>query len=353
MYLKHTINRYGFINSLKTLFACLLGFTLARVFHLNQPQWVLISILIVMAAQYRLGAAMIKGYARLIATIIGSALAAALLFLFSSHPTFILTILFICIGVFIYLASNSKDFAYSYTIGAVTMVVILVSNNPQISSAMDRAMEIILGVVIGILVSRFILPIHATKILHTNIASTLKRLKELYQLSIREEKTFNLRSVDTDLEENIIKNFTNQPTLLKEACIESITIRQNRFKYLVLLRLERRLLRSVYLLHFTLRVSLKHFGDILSMAEFKILHKQIIDFIADLSGLALDPNYQIQTPALNNTYNEIIAKLRTTFDQYSFENKNKIHAFIFCLGHVIRVLNRINKILLEIAQTKR
>jgi uncharacterized membrane protein YgaE (UPF0421/DUF939 family) len=343
-----TFNKYSFINSIKALFACCIGLFLVKIFNLAQPQWVLISIIIVMASQYRLGGAMLKGYARLFATAIGSCIAALIIFLFSDNVFVVYFLLFIFIGVFIYLASNSKDYSYSYALGAVTMVIIVVSNNPQIHSAFDRLFEIVLGVLVAILVSRFVLPIHAEKILHENISKTLELLKEIYRYSIREEKTFSIESEDQNLEEQIIQNLAAQPILLREASTESYHVRQNKFKYIIVLRLERRLLRSIYMLHLTLRVSINKFKAIVTIHEVKTLHKEIILTIQELAKQADYKKTNFPTTDLTKMYQEIISQIREVFDQYSFEDKNKIHAYLFCLGHTINLLVRLKKILVEI-----
>lgn len=345
-------NKYSFINSLKAILACCLGLLCVKLFNLSQPQWVLISIIIVMASQYRLGGAMLKGYARLFATAVGSSIAALIIFLFADNPVIVYLMLFTFIAIFIYLAANSKDYSYSYALGAVTMVIIVISNNPQLHNAFDRLFEIVLGVIIAILVSRFIFPIHAEKILHHNISETLELLKKVYCYSIREEKTFTLDAQEPNLEEQIIQNLAAQPVLLREACTETSHVRQNKFKYIIALRLERRLLRSIYMLHHTLRVSLPKFNAVLNLAEVKLLHKNIISTMDTLAKKINDRTISLPAYDLSKAYQEIIIKIRTIFDQYAFEDKNKIHAYLFCLGHVINLLNRMKKIIVEINGAK-
>lgn len=341
-------NKNSLINSLKTLLACVIGLAVIRLFNLAQPQWVLISIIIVMASQYRLGGAMLKGYARLFATAIGSSLAALIIFLFADIPILVYSLVFFFIGLFVYLANNSKEYAYSYALGAVTMVIIVISNNPQLHNAFDRLLEIVLGVLIAILVSRFVFPIHAAKILETNIAKTLKLLQEVYRFSIKEEKTFSIETEGPNLEEKIIENLASQPVLLKEACTESVHVQQNKFKYIIVLRLERRLLRSVYMLHLTLRVSLRKFRNVLNLAEIKKLHQDIITTLKILADLIQNKSTPASDIDLAKDYQNFVTQVRPVLDQYSFEDKNKIHAYLFCLGHVVTLLNRLQKIILEI-----
>lgn len=342
---KVSFTRYGLINSLKTTFACLLGLLITTLLQIRQPQWVLISTLIVMSSQYRLGGALQKGYARLFATVVGSCLASGILFLFVGHPLLLHLVLFIFIASFTYLATTSAENSYAYSLGAVTMVIILVTSNPQLSNAFDRIIEILLGVSIGILVSRYVLPIHAEKILYRNMAYTLEILKKIYTLSISEKKTFNLNNRTIDLEEEIILHFSQQAQLLKEACAESSALKKNKFKYIVIIRLERRLLRSIYMLHLTLRLSLSKFHEIIAMPKFKALHQGIAIKIEELSKKICDHNVKLSPIELNKQYLEIAYTLRDTFDKYTFEDKNKIHAFIFCLGQVIKTLNRMELML--------
>lgn len=341
-------NRYSLINSLKATLACLIGLLISRLFHLEQPQWVLISTLIVMSSQYRLGGALLKGYARLFATALGSSLAAAILFLFSKNLFLVYFCVFTLITLFIYLASNSKEYSYTYTLGAVTMVVIVISTNPQLHGAFNRVIEIMIGVTTAILVSRFIFPIHAEKLLYKNFSETLMMLKTVYQLFIREDKTFSLRSKDKNLEEEIIKNFSNQLVLLKEACTESSSVKRQEHKFIILLRLERRLLRSIYMLHYTLRVSLKTFSNIIKMQDFVNLHEQIVMAMENIARRIQDKKYIISKHNLEDKFKNIVPELRITLSNYDFEDKNKIHAFIFCLGHVVTVLTRMEKIVIDI-----
>jgi uncharacterized membrane protein YgaE (UPF0421/DUF939 family) len=340
-----TFNVHSFVNSLKTVLACLIGLALSQLLQLDQPQWMLITILIVMASQYRLGGALLKGYARLFATILGTILASTILFLFSENLILVYFCLFSLIIVFIYLASNSKEHSYAYTLGAVTLVIIIVSSKPQFHYALDRALEILLGVITAFLVSRFVLPIKSEKLLYENMFVTLGYLKQAYKLFITEQKAFSIETKDKNLEEEIINQFANQPILIREACAESPRFKKNYYKYVIFLRLQRRLLRSIYMLHYTLRTSLKDFRQILKMQEFKLLHQEIIETIDDIAKKIKNKRYVMPHQNLKADYEKIISPLRQELPKYSFEDKIKIYAFIFCLGHVITILNRMEKFL--------
>lgn len=342
-------NEYAFVNSLKAILACCIGLLLSITLHLEQPQWMLISIVIVMASQYRLGGALKKGYARLLATSIGSGFASLILLLFAGHPIVVYCLLFIITAIFIYFANTTQENAYSFTLGAVTMVIILISNNPSPSNALERFYEILIGVVLAMLISRFVLPIHAEKVLYQNFANTMNLLNQVYRLFIREEKIFSLlETPKINLEDKILQNLAAQPVLLKEACTEAASVRKKRGKYIIFLQLERRLLRSIYMLHYTLRKSLASFDIILNMPQFKQLHKEISLKIQDLSYSIANKKEILPHRDLLQFYQEIIQPLRSVLPSYTFEEKNKIHAFLFCFEHVITILSRMEKTLLEI-----
>jgi hypothetical protein len=125
-------------------------------------------------------------------------------------------------------------------------------------------------------------------------------------------------------------------------------MKKQEFKYVIFLRLERRLLRSTYMLHYTLRLSLKHFSNILSMPELKLLNTGIIGSIEDIAERMLNKTHPIKETNLNYNYEKIITQVRNIFNQFTFEDKNKIHAYLFCLEHVIRTLNRMQQIVLDL-----
>jgi uncharacterized membrane protein YgaE (UPF0421/DUF939 family) len=335
------------INSFKTTIACLIGFLLGKALHLAMPQWIIITILVVMAGQYRVGSAFKKGYSRLLATIFGAGLSILVLLSFTNIIV-IDSLIFICIAVFIYFASKSQDYSYAYSLGAVTMVIILISGNPQMKSAIDRTIEIMLGVIIALLTTRLIFPIHSKILLRKSIAATLRQLREIYELSICKEKTFHLIAKGSDIEDEINQALTNQLTLIQESIAESRTFKFNKFKYLVVNRLERRLLWCIYMLHYTLKLSLKRFDYIIKMTEFIHLHNNILISLDGLAKKIQSKNYQLPEIDLEHIFQNITKNIRPLFDQYHFEDKNKIHSFLFCMDRLIKNITQLQKIITEL-----
>ncbi len=119
------------IASFKTALACLIGLIIGELLHLSMPQWVLITIVVVMATTIRIGGTIQKSYFRLLGTLIGAVLAAGTLYLLGDQPTIIHILLILLLAVFSYLASSSSDISQFGLLGATTMVMILDARTPH------------------------------------------------------------------------------------------------------------------------------------------------------------------------------------------------------------------------------
>ena len=236
------------IHSLKTAIAFLLGVFIVRVFHFPlDGRWVLISILVVMCSQSRVGAIMQKSYMRFLGTVLGASIAALTLWLI--YPSVVWTTLILCLttALFSYIADSPGYLSEAGPLGAVTTVIILVGQNPSYASVLSRFFEISLGIAIALLVSRFIWPLHSRTQLRYNVTNTLRDLRKLLeQLTLftatEAEENYEL------YEDKIISRFTGQAKLLDEVMRESFgrsTLAQ-RFKNI--LRTEREVLRCISLM---------------------------------------------------------------------------------------------------------
>lgn len=227
--IKH-LSRERLIASFKTALACLIGIFIGDLWHLSMPQWVLITILVVMATSIRIGGTIKKSYLRFLGTVVGALLAAAALLLLGNHPTLIYVLLLMLLAIFAYLASSSTDISQFGLLGATTMIMILDSKTPTLKTAGDRILEIFLGIVIAVLITRFIFPSHAKKLLRSSIASTLKQFQALYELFItKAELTQELLAEQEKIENDMITHISKQNTLLQEAVNEDPRVKKKTF----------------------------------------------------------------------------------------------------------------------------
>lgn len=223
-YRLRTLDGDRVIHSLKTAIALLFGLLISYLFKLPlQGRWVLITILVVMCAQSRVGAILQKSYMRFIGTVIGASVASFTLWLI--YPNVILTILILCVATatFSYIADSPSTWSEAGPLGAVTLIIIVISENPNFYTIISRFLEINLGIIIALLVSRFIWPLHSRMKLRYILIDTLRNLKGLAQ----QLEKFTLTHEDTSeklsevFESKILNNIGVQKKLFKEVMSES------------------------------------------------------------------------------------------------------------------------------------
>lgn len=240
------INR--FIHGGKTVIACLIGFLVSKLLHFHTNQWVIITILVVMCAQSRVGALLQKSYMRFLGTLMGAVIAIVTLKLFGDYPLPVITALCISAFLFSYMATGTGAISDAGTIGAVTVAIILIGQQPTLELAAVRFLEITVGIVIAFVVSRFIWPIHSkSRLLHT-INTTLNDLHKLYQTLMLIETSNNNEA----LEEKIIAGLNNQRKLFDEVERETFKTTPLVTEFKAILRCEREILRGISLMHHAL-----------------------------------------------------------------------------------------------------
>lgn len=245
------------VHSLKTAIAFLFGLLISLVFHLPlQGRWVLISILVVMCAQSRVGAVLQKSYMRFLGTVIGATVASLTLWLI--YPNVVFTTLILCLAtaLFSYIADSPSAWSEAGPLGAVTLVIIVIAQNPTFSTVISRFLEINLGIVIALLVSRFIWPLHSRTQLRYILINTLQDLKNLSKqlneyLSSNTEKPYEL------LENQVMNYLGTQKKLFDEVMRESFGKSNLVREFKDILYSEREILRCITLM----RNALMNFSD--------------------------------------------------------------------------------------------
>jgi uncharacterized membrane protein YgaE (UPF0421/DUF939 family) len=250
-YTLRTLDSDRLIHSFKTAIALLIGLLTSYLFKLPlQGAWVVITILVVMCAQSRVGAILQKSYMRFIGTVIGASIASLTLWLVYPNAVFTILILFVATAVFSYIADSPSTWNEAGPLGAVTLVIIIISQDPNFYTVISRFLEINLGIIIALLVSRFIWPLHSLTKLRYILIDSLQNLKNLVQ-ELEEFTLINEKIVQKlpDVFENkILNNIGVQKKLFQEVMSESFgrsSLSQN-FKNI--LAAEREILRCVSLM---------------------------------------------------------------------------------------------------------
>lgn len=248
------------VHSLKTAIALLFGLLISYLFKLPlQGRWVVITILVVMCAQSRVGAILQKSYMRFLGTVIGASVASLTLWLIYPNVAFTILILCLATAVFSYIADSPSTWSEAGPLGAVTLIIIVISPNPNFYTVMSRFLEINLGIIIALLVSRFIWPLHSRTQLRYILMDTLQHLKDLAQ----KLEEFTPTSDDTNekpqefFENKILNNIGIQKKLFKEVMSESFGRSNLNATFKNILEAEREILRCITLM----RNALMNFSD--------------------------------------------------------------------------------------------
>ncbi len=248
------------VHSLKTAIALLFGLLISYLFKLPlQGRWVVITILVVMCAQSRVGAILQKSYMRFLGTVIGASVASLTLWLVYPNVAFTILILCLATAAFSYIADSPSTWSEAGPLGAVTLIIIVISPNPNFYTVMSRFLEINLGIIIALLVSRFIWPLHSRTQLRYIVIDTLSNLKELAQ----QLEKFTPTNEDTNdksyevFENKILNNIGVQKKLFTEVMSESFGRSNLAINFKNILDAEREILRCITLI----RNALMKFSD--------------------------------------------------------------------------------------------
>lgn len=332
-----TLDSNRLIHSLKTAIAFLSGLLIARLFHFPlQGQWVLISILVVMCAQSRVGALLQKSYMRLLGTFVGAVIAALTLWLAYPNTGWVTLILGLSTILFSYLAASPGYLSEAGALGVVTVVIILVGQDPSFESVLSRFFEISLGIAIALLVSRFIWPFHSRTQLGLLIRGTLCDLHLLAKKL--NDVSFHALSKEYDpYEEKIINNFARQKQLATEVNRETFGRIKVTERFQQILRREREVLRYLNLMKNVL-VNCSESARVViwQQTDWPLINKRralLFDtMIAHLSGKTNEVSIHVsaKTP-LSNANASALGK----------EDQFYVDLFLFAANHLLMHLEKL------------
>lgn len=235
-------------HGIKTALACLIGFAIIRLFSFEISQWVIITIVVVMCAQLSVGSVIQKSYMRFLGTLTGSIIAALTIIFFGQDEVAYATVIALSATFFGYVATGEKTYAEIGSLGVVTVIIILIGKDPTLRSALDRFLEISIGILIAALVSQFFFPVHARKHLRELQAKTIRQLRTFYLVT--QVKDVDRPEDYLKLEEDIAKLLIKQRQLSVEAARELMGEEFKKIRFQQVLRAERGILRSITMMHY-------------------------------------------------------------------------------------------------------
>lgn len=326
------------IHSIKTALACLIGFLVAKYIYVRADQWIVITTLVVMCAQINVGSMIQKSYLRFLGTLAGSAIALLTLFLFGSNFQVSMIAVVLSAILFSYIATSDKSYSESGTLGAVTVTIILLGQNPTISTGIERCIEISLGILIAAVVSQVIFPIRAINHLHRNQASTIRKLRTFYDTIFLDRHVMDDMDTLRNLDEEIAKSLILQRKLASQAKQEHMGKRFNREQFQQSLWIEREILRCIVFMHHAYHATANTKDILANNPVVRQFHQAISESLNKIAYYI--EKERIETILIPNISSLISAinEISTALDQ---NEKMHLDGFLFCAEILVVRLNKL------------
>jgi uncharacterized membrane protein YccC len=319
------------IHSIKIALAVLLGFFAIKFIPLHLDQWLIITIVVVMSAQLNIGSMLQKSLLRFIGTLAGAGIALAAI-CFSSSTIFFISIVILSSALFGYLATSNKSYSDAGTLGAVTVIIILMGQAPTLFTAVDRCMEICAGIALSALISRFVFPIQASSHLRNTQANTLYLLKKYYIAIFSDD----IREDYFALEESIAKLMIKQRKLALDAKHETKTFNASYFYQS--LWCEREILRCITSMHHAYTATIATKTQLSHLQILPTLHGDICQALSEIANSIQAKKKLTITLPTTQQIKPLIQQLTQTC---TFEEEIILASFLFSVSILIVRLNKL------------
>jgi uncharacterized membrane protein YccC len=164
--------------------AGLLALFLTQVLRLEHPSWAILTTMVLMSARY-VGSIAVKAIMRVVGTIVGALIGIWLAGNYASTPAIFLPVLFLVVAFAGYkfgkLGASQVPYAY-FLVGLTTLTVVtygVTDPNNVWQIGLNRALEILVGVISSLLVTTLIWPRYAREEFLETARDALKTVREL------------------------------------------------------------------------------------------------------------------------------------------------------------------------------
>lgn len=329
--IKNMISEFTFssdrtINSMKTAVACLIALCLVSIPGSPLNQWTLLSVVVVMSAQVSIGSILKKSYDRIIGTLIGAVVAGISVWIFKSHTLVLDIILILSCLVFAYVASGPGDRGQVASLGSAAVIMILLARPPSLQIIFLRPTDIIVGILIALLVTTFIFPIHATVRLKMCLGDGLEKLTALFVL---EDNVNNAEAFEQikKTEEDLLSIFVKQRNLMKDSKQEHHKLIKKSTLY-ELVTHERQLHRAILLSTYALHKSSYVTTLIHDLSIYQKFKQDVTDVLGTLALMLTKQLKKLPTIQPLDLEALLAALSALSMKEQVFENRLYIDAFI-------------------------
>ncbi|WP_241461141.1 FUSC family protein [Shewanella mangrovi] len=138
--------------------------------------WSMVTIVIIMMGLPQVGGAIEKSMQRAVGTLLGASYG-VLLVIFIDQYWHLMGLLILGVTIVCYL--NAGRYSYAYLVTGFTMIIVIGDANHDTSAALWRTANILIGCVVAVLVSLFVLPIKAKQDWRAQMAKTFSMMAKV------------------------------------------------------------------------------------------------------------------------------------------------------------------------------
>jgi len=286
-----------------------------------------------------------KSYMRFLGTLIGSIIAALTLTFFGNDIKATGLAIAGSILFFSYLATSEKSYSASGTLGAVTVVIILISHTAAtVTGAAERFLEISIGILIAALVSQFVFPINARRHLKLMQAKTIKQIREYYIATLMSSPTQKVTVTYLELDEAIVKSLSLQRSLASESQHELIGVLFDPYYFGKVLRCEKEIFRCIVGMHYAYRSMLEKNNAFLPSSALIDFNKMICEMITKLEQQIKSKKSDVGLVVFPTT-SSLKELLKLTASQFSNMDAKSLNSYLFTAERLINYLKKLKNLL--------
>ncbi|QFU01950.1 Inner membrane protein YeeA [Halomonas sp. THAF5a] len=167
------------LHVLRIALALCVTFTLIEAFAIPHSGWALVSTIMVMGNLPHIGGVLDKGRQRLLGTVLGASVGLLLIMLPLTLPYLVPLGALASIAVATWLTFGNRH-GYSGLMFAISLLLVIGGGQAEFELAVWRAVDVLLGTLVGIAITVLVLPQKATDMLRFMLADNLDRMARLY-----------------------------------------------------------------------------------------------------------------------------------------------------------------------------
>jgi uncharacterized membrane protein YccC len=238
------------LHVLRVLLALTTTFVIIRLFEIPHSSWALVSTVMVMGNLPHIGGVLDKGRQRLLGTALGAGSGLVLILFPPGLPLLIPAGSLAAIGVATWLTFGNRH-GYSGLMFAISLLLVIGDGSHDLGIGLWRAFDVLLGTLVGIIVTVLVLPQKATDMMRFMLAENLDRMARLFHVH-------TTAAAALDVDTRALLKATSSALVKQRGLVDAIhrERRLNRDELDDIISLQRRMLSTIELLletHWTTR----------------------------------------------------------------------------------------------------